>query len=142
MLVLKIKVPAFLLKLKNKTLKMSKMKVFRILLILPLFFLISSCAKEKDSVNELPVWLQERIAADEEAIAADGQTGLDLGAWIQYTYKENIYFEYHNLIMSSLPKVYSFNGDQMPFDGSVYTEYQKAKCCKKFVWKGKSYFED
>jgi hypothetical protein len=113
-----------------------------LLAALTLLIVLASCAKDKETASELPLWLQEAIAADEKEIAADPQSGKDLGAWIQYTYKDEVYFEYHNLLMSSLPKVYHFDSTEINYTLPEYTEYQNGKCCKKFVWKGKSYFED
>jgi hypothetical protein len=104
--------------------------------------LLASCAKDNDTAEALPAWLQERIDADEKEIAANPQSGLDLGAWIQYTYKDSVYFEYHNLLMSSLPKVYYSDGTEVSFTTVEYSAYQQGKCCKKFVWKGELYFED
>ena len=86
--------------------------------------------------------MSERIAADEKEIAAEPNSDKDLGAWIAYTYDDSTYFEYHNLIMSSLPKVYYYSGTEMDFSQPVYTEYQSGKCCKKFIWKGKGYIID
>jgi len=114
----------------------------RILILFAFAALLVSCAKDKDTKEVLPAWLTERIAADEEVINSNSQSGLDLGAWLQYTYKDSIYFEYHNLLMSSLPKVYNSEGLEIIFTIAEYAEYQKGKCCKKFVWKGKSYYED
>lgn len=114
----------------------------KFLVLITFLALFASCAKDKNTAEELPAWLTEQIAADEKEIAANSQSGLDLGAWIQYTYKDSVYFEYHNLLMSSLPKVYHSDGTEVNFAGTEYTDYQKGKCCKKFVWKGKSYFED
>ena len=114
----------------------------KILVLFTFLALLSSCAKDKDTAEELPAWLTERIAADEKVIAADPQSGLDLGAWLKYSYKDSVYYEYHNLLMSSLPKVYHSDGTEVSFAGTEYADYQKGKCCKQFVWKGESYFED
>ena len=116
----------------------------KFLILFAFLALVASCSKDKDNdtENQLPAWLQERIAADEKESAANPQSGLDLGAWLQYSYKDSVYFEYHNLLMSSLPKVYQYDGTEVNFMPVEYADYQKGKCCKKFVWKGKSYFED
>jgi len=114
----------------------------RIIFLLAMVALLAACAKDKEKTTDLPQWLQEKIAADEKEIFADPQSGRDLGAWIQYTYEDNSYFEYHNLLMSSLPKVYHSDGSELDYSGTEYADYQIGKCCKKFIWKGKSYFED
>jgi hypothetical protein len=114
----------------------------KLVILFALFSFLASCSKENDTSGKLPQWLQDRIAADEKEIAADPQSGKDLGAWIEYTYQDSTFFEYHNLLMSSLPKVYHFSGIEINYILPEYTEYQNGKCCKKFVWKGKSYIED
>jgi len=114
----------------------------KIVFILALAFILASCTKEKDTTNDLPKWLQERIAADEKEIAANPQSGKDLGAWLQYGYSEEVYFEYHNLLMSSLPKVYHYDSTELNPALPEYSVYQQGKCCKKLVWKGKLYIED
>jgi hypothetical protein len=114
----------------------------KLLVLFTFLAMFASCAKDNDTAEELPAWLTERIAADEKEIAADPQSGLDLGAWLKYSYKDSVYYEYHNLLMSSLPKVYHSDGTEVSFAGTEYADYQKGKCCKQFVWKGESYFED
>ena len=114
----------------------------KILLILAFISVLISCSKDNEVVVDLPQWLKEKIDADEKEIAADPNSGKDLGAWIQYSFKDLIYYEYHNLLMSSLPKVYRFDGTELNYALPEYQEYQNEKCCKNFVWKGKSYFED
>jgi len=108
--------------------------------ILAMILFLVSC-KEKEEGIVLPAWLQERIAADEKDISADHNTYKILGAWIQFRYNKSIYFEYHNLIFSSMPKVYYYDGTEMNFALPVYDEYQKGKCCKEIVWKGEGYID-
>lgn len=114
----------------------------RIIVVLIIFSVLAACSKDKEQADELPKWLQERISIDEDEIAADPQSYKTLGAWIRYNYSGAIYFEYHNLIFSSFPKVHNYDSTEMIYSGTEYTEYQKNKCCKKFVWKGSSYVED
>jgi hypothetical protein len=114
----------------------------KILLIFAFISILISCSKDNEAVADLPKWLKEKIDADEKEITADPKSGKDLGAWIQYSYADAIYYEYHNLLMSSLPKVYRFDGSELNYAQIEYQDYQNEKCCKKFVWKGKSYFED
>lgn len=107
-----------------------------------LVFTISSC--EKDYLipkGEVPDWLKERIAQDEKEIELNPQSGLDIAAWIRYKYQSNYYFEYHNLLMSSMPPVYDYDGDIVIFNQDSYQKFHNDKCCKQFVWKGPSYIE-
>lgn len=110
------------------------------LLILVLISLLTGCSREGEEPNHLPPWLVEKITSDEKEIAADPDTYRTLGAWIQYRYKRSVYFEYHNLIFSSMPKVFYYDGSEMNFALPVYSDYQKGKCCKEIVWKGNAYF--
>lgn len=114
----------------------------KLLVVLTLIAVFAACGKDKETSDNLPAWLQGRISADEKEIAADPQSSKSLGAWIQYSYTDSTYFEYHNLIMSSLPKVYHFDSTEMNSTLPGYMVYQNGKCCKKFIWKGPSYFED
>lgn len=118
------------------------MIVKKLLVVLTLIAIFTACGKEKDTSDNLPAWLRGRITADESEIASDPQSSKSLGAWIQYEYHDSVYFEYHNLIMSSLPKVYQYDSTELNSSLPGYTEYQNWKCCKKFIWKGPSYFED
>ena len=113
---------------------------------LVLFFSFSliliSCEKDKIIQNpEIPYWLQDRIARDEEMIKSNPQSGLDIAAWIRYEYAGNYYFEYHNLLSSAGPPAYNYDGTQLVFNQDTYLEYDSNKCCMKYIWKGPSYFE-
>ncbi len=114
----------------------------KLLILLAIFSVMISCSKESKTTDDLPKWLQERIAADEKEISSNPQSGLDLAAWIRYEYNGAVYFEYHNLLLSSLPKVFNYDGTEMTYSLPEYENYQNGKCCKKFVWKGKLYIED
>ncbi len=102
--------------------------------------LLVCCGKENDQ-NNIPAWLKERIATDEKEIAADPHSYKTLGAWIKYGYNHSSYFEYHNLLFSSLPKVHHYDSTVVNYAGQEYADYQNGKCCKEYVWKGNAYFD-
>jgi hypothetical protein len=105
--------------------------------------LVSSCEKSQYvPENEVPEWLKSRIASDELTISADPHSGLDIAAWIRYKYMGEYYFEYHNLLFSSMPPVYKYDGTTINYAGTEYTRYQENKCCGRYVWKGPAYFTE
>mgnify|MGYP006954410427 CR=1 FL=1 len=115
----------------------------KILLLLSLILIVSSCEKNQFvSENEVPQWLRLRIAADEQKIAEDPHSGLDIAAWIRYKYEGEYYFEYHNLLSSSMPPIYSHDGTTFNYAGTGYLKYQENKCCREYVWKGPAYFTE
>lgn len=103
------------------------------------FALLASCAKENEDYTKIPKWLKDDIATKQKEIASTPNSRYEICAWIRYQYKGNTYFEFHNMLWSSLPKVYQFDGTEVDFDENNYTLYQNGKCCKEIVWKGKSY---
>jgi len=109
-----------------------------------LFFCLCACIKDPFLIptSEIPQWLQDRITHDEKIIQSDQQSGLDITAWIRYKYKNSYYFEYHNMIWSSGPEYYDFDGNKILLINEPYLEYNTQKCCKKFVWKGPNYIGD
>lgn len=112
------------------------------LLLLSVMAVLASCEREQlvpDS--EVPKWLKERIAQDEEILKTSTQSNLGIAAWMRYQYDGSYFFEYLNLISSSFPPVYSFEGVRVMFDQNDYQDYSRNKCCKKYVWKGPDYFE-
>lgn len=112
------------------------------LLILLFFLSISACTKDKMlPQDEIPNWLKERILEDEELIKSNPQSGRDIACWMRYEYSDNYYFEYLNLLMSSFPPVYDYEGNEFIFYTDPDSDYSKKKCCKIYVWKGASYFE-
>ncbi|MBU1013383.1 MAG: hypothetical protein KKG99_10275 [Bacteroidetes bacterium] len=118
------------------------------LILLVLSLILISCEKKKDIQNEnfvpeseIPVWLKERIAADKIASLTDQYSSLEISAWIRYKYEGNYFFENHNLLSSSFPPVYNFQGSIVPLNEESYLNYQNVKCCKQFVWKGSSYID-
>jgi hypothetical protein len=111
-------------------------------LVLTLSVILISCGKDSLLLpqGEIPAWLKTRIAEDEAKIESDATSGLDLGAWMRYKYEGEYYFEYYNPIMSSLPPVFDYDGTQINYFEPPYLDFQEKKCCKKYVWKGPSYF--
>jgi hypothetical protein len=107
-----------------------------------LSIILFSCEKEKSDSYDIPAWLKLRIAEDESKIAADPRSGLDIAAWIRYEYRDLYYYEYHNMLSSSGPKVYNSIGDLVNFVENSYMDYLSGKCCKKYIWKGSAYFGD
>jgi len=106
-----------------------------------LSLILFSCEKDKPVADDIPAWLKVRIAEDESKIEADSSSGLDIAAWIRYEYRGSFYYEYHNMLSSSGPKVYNSKGDQINY-GISYMDYLADKCCKKYIWKGPAYIGD
>lgn len=62
------------------------------------------------------------------------------GAWVQFEWKSENYFEYWNFLSSESTKVYSQNGDVFLYNTwDPTTDYYKEKCCKQIIWKGPKY---
>jgi hypothetical protein len=117
------------------------MKKF-LLFLLPAMLLISCERQYLLPSDEVPGWLKTRIAEIEDQINSNPRSGLDVGAWIRYEYKDQYYFEWHNLLSSSFPPIYDTTGDMMTFSWDSNDEYQTDKCCKKYIWKGSSWNDD
>lgn len=116
------------------------MKIIYFVLLLILF--VSACKKDNTlSQDEIPNWLKERILEDEEFIASNPQSGLDIACWLRYEYSNNYYFEYVNLLRSSLPPVYDYEGNEINAYLEIDSDYLKKRCCKLYVWRGPSYVD-
>jgi hypothetical protein len=114
----------------------------KLLLLLSFSLLMITCEKEKISqYPETPDWLKARIALDEEIIKSNPQSSLGIADWIMYNYDGNYYIEYLNLLSSSFPPVYNYDGVQITYNQDTYLAYTSNKCCKKYVWKGPLYIE-
>ncbi|PKP33995.1 MAG: hypothetical protein CVU00_08765 [Bacteroidetes bacterium HGW-Bacteroidetes-17] len=118
------------------------------LILLVLSLILISCEKKKDiqienlvPQSEIPVWLKEKITADIIASKTNQYSSIEISAWIRYKYEGNYFFENHNLLSSSFPPVYNFQGSIVPLNEDPYLNYQNNKCCKQFVWKGSSYID-
>jgi hypothetical protein len=112
-----------------------------LLIVLPLMLLISC---EKDylvPVAEIPGWLKDRIAETEKEIGGDQKSGLEITAWIRYTYKGDYFYEFINPLSSYWPHLYNRKGELMTFSTMDIWKYQEEKCCKTFIWKGPDYID-
>jgi hypothetical protein len=115
----------------------------RIFLVFLLGLIIISCEKEQFLQDtDIPLWLRDKIAHDEEIIRTNSQSGLDIAAWIRYEYDGNYYFEYLNLLSSAGPSTYDNDGNLVSFNLASYQTYFTKRCCKKYIWRGPSYFEN
>ena len=114
--------------------------------VLTMFFCLSACSKDPFLIptSEIPKWLQDRITQDEKIIKTDPEAGPTITAWIRYKYNNSYYFEYHNMIWSSGPWYYDFDGNILILnnDPTFYQNYNSKKCCKQYVWKGPNYIGD
>lgn len=114
----------------------------KIYFILLLVLSISACKKDNTfSQDDIPNWLKERILEDEKIIASNPHSGLDIACWVRYEYSNNYYFEYVNLLSSSFPPVYDFDGKEYNAYLELNSDYLKNRCCKTYVWRGPSYID-
>lgn len=113
-----------------------------LLILMPLVLFISCERSQLKSSGEVPEWLSQKIVEIEDQIRENPRSGLDVGAWIKYTYNDEYYFEWHNLLSSSFPPIYNFEGDLMFFSWDSNDDYQKGKCCKEYIWKGPSWSDE
>jgi len=101
-----------------------------------------SCEKENSAPGpEIPDWLKDRIAQDEEVLKTNPQSVLSITAWISYYYAGNYYFENHNLLSSAWPETFNYEGTLINHNQESSLNYWTNKCCKQYIWKGPSYFE-
>ncbi len=111
-------------------------KVF-ILLLFSLF--LTSCEKDYLVPNkEVPQWLKDRIAKDQK----DTNSFSDISAWIRYEYNGKYYYEYNLMTSSQFPPVFTDDGQLLSQTKDSYIDYMNNKCCKKYIWKGKTYSLD
>jgi len=111
--------------------------------VFSLFLLIASCEKSSDYLipeSQVPEWLKARIVQDEKTLESDPRSSLSISAWMRTEYKGAYYFEFINLLNSSMPQPYNFDGTEFKYTDSGFIEYQSGKCCSKYVWKGSDYF--
>jgi hypothetical protein len=110
-------------------------------LLITFSFVFFSCQKDYYISNkEVPKWLKDNIEQQEQIIKDSPQLMNSWGAWLRFNWKNEYYFEYHNVLSSSLPRAISTNGDTLHFYATdANTEYFKEKCCKEYVWKAPKY---
>jgi len=117
------------------------MRRIALMFVFTLIFL--SC--EKDNLvpaGEIPDWLKTKIEQDEEIIKDSPQFLYAWGAWIRYEWQNDFYFEYHNILSSTMPQPISFSGDTLHiYATDINTDYYKEKCCMQYVWKAPNYKE-
>jgi hypothetical protein len=114
----------------------------RIIVIFGFALLILSCEKAKiESKPEIPNWLKDRIAQDEETLKSNPKSALNVSAWLRYAYDGNYYYEFVNLLSSMGPQIYMQDGTTFIYTDKKFSKYQSGKCCKLYIWKGPSYFE-
>ncbi len=112
----------------------------KVISFLTLLLLLSSC--EKDFLipsNEVPDWLKSEISQDEQTIKEQPRSMTLYGGWLRYSWRNEYYFEYHNVLSSSLPLAISYSGDTKIPAYDINLDYNKEKCCKTYVWKGPKY---
>ena len=114
-----------------------------LILTLTIAFCLIACTKDPFLIpsSEIPEWLQEKITQDEKTLKANPESPPSITAWIRYKYNNSYYFEYHNLISSSGPRCYDFNGNIIN-DPTFFQSYNSNKCCMQYVWKGSNYTGD
>ena len=114
----------------------------RIIFLFTFVLLIISCENAKIEPNpEIPNWLKDRIAQDEETLKSNPKSALNVSAWIRYIYDGIYYFEFVNLLSSMGPHIYMQDGTTFLYTDKNFSKYQSEKCCKLYIWKGPSYFE-
>lgn len=116
------------------------MKKILVMIFLP--FLLFSCEKTLPDVpdNEIPAWLKTRISQDEQTIKYYPKYMASWSAWIRYNWEKEYYFEYHNVLSSTIIAPVSEKGVTLYY-GATNMKYYNEKCCKQYVWKAPNYKE-
>ena len=112
-------------------------------LALMFFFSLMFFSCKKDYLipdREVPDWLKAKISQDEQIIKDSPQLMNSYGARLRYTWQNEYYFEYSNVLSSSLPRPISVKGDTLQiYATDINTDYYKEKCCRQYVWKAPEY---
>ncbi|MBE0677658.1 MAG: hypothetical protein IH592_02725, partial [Bacteroidales bacterium] len=95
------------------------------LFLLPALMLVSCEKNYLVPADEVPSWLKNRIAETEKELQSNPKSGLDMGAWIRYSYEGDYYFEWLSPISSSFPPIHSYDGELMTYFTSLYQKYVK-----------------
>ena len=111
---------------------------------LPIFLLaclLHSCEKVNlVPEDEWPQWLKTTIDEQERSIRDNPKSSYALGAWMRTTWNQVYYYEYYNLLFSSMPIAISHSGDTLDtYVGNTSSDYHNQKCCSIYVWKGPDY---
>lgn len=116
-----------------------KKTVFALLILSTL--LLCSCEKVYlVPESELPQWLKTDIQEAEQSIKENPKGWPAMGAWVRTRWDEAYFYEYHNPVLSSMPRPISHSGDTLDmWVGDTSTDYNKEKCCNTYVWKGPKY---
>ncbi len=109
-----------------------------------IMLLLISCEKEESKLQQnLPGWLQAQIQKDEKTISNNPKSMPRWGVWVKTQWNEKTYFEYSNLISSSMYFPISFEGDTLVnIVGETSSDYANQKCCAEVVWHGNQIDKD
>jgi hypothetical protein len=110
----------------------------KITLLFVVSFILFSCEKD-DFVptEELPDWLVSKIQSDEQFIEESPHSYPSWGAWVRFEWNSGFYYEYWNLLSSSLTYPISHSGDTLDYlTEKTDSDYMLERCCQKYVWKG------
>ena len=110
----------------------------KIALLFAVSFVLFSC--EKDDfipTEELPGWLVSKIQSDEQFIEESPHSYPAWGVWVRFEWNSEFYYEYWNILSSSLTYPISHSGDTLEYlTKEADSEYMLERCCQKYVWKG------
>lgn len=118
------------------------MKTAPLLPFLLLLMVTVACQNDDDSAPTsvpVPSWLQYQIEVEKALIATDSTQLPNYGAWIQYRFKDDLYYEYDNPLSSLSRNPYSIEGERMNLADVTFTNYWNERCCERYVWQGSRY---
>ncbi|MEM9834051.1 MAG: hypothetical protein AAF944_25695 [Bacteroidota bacterium] len=108
------------------------------------FLLFTACQSEEECIDadlEFPLWLEERIQADEFTIDSDPTLLPNYGAWISHQYQGATYFEYDNPLSSVFLEVYTLEGNLTGWSEAEFTAYLDKRHCETYIWQAPRYME-
>ncbi len=114
------------------------------LLLFTVLLINSSCNKSDENTEiDLPQWLKAKIEQDEDYSIQHPMEMPAWGVWVRTEYNDKFYFEYSNMLSSSMYRPISYNQDTLStFIGDNSSEYANKKCCSKVVWHGNKIDEE
>ncbi len=118
------------------------MKTAPLLPFLLLLVLGVACQNDDDSTSAsvpVPEWLQTQIDEDEAVIASDSLRVENYGAWILYSFKNELYYEYDNPLSSMSRNPVTVEGERVNLSNPFFTSYWNERCCPRYVWEGPRY---